>query len=317
MPETNQDAAAIDVHDLSKRFGRKLVVDRVSLRVEQGEIYGFLGPNGSGKTTCIRLMCGLLTPDSGSGTCLGFDILRESAAIKRRVGYMTQKFSFWDDLSIRQNLHFVARLFEMKERRAAVAATMEKMGLGSRAEQLAGSLSGGWKQRLALAACMLHQPELLLLDEPTAGVDPMARRDFWDELHRLAASGQRHFDPGQHALHGRGRTLPQAGLYCLWPTAGHRYGPGDCGRAGAGDPGRDRVGSERPGGTSEGSARCRADRDVRRGPARKRQGRARAAGHAAAGRLAGPGDPARGDRPGRRLHRPDEGRATDNLGAAS
>ena len=135
MPETNQDAAAIDVHDLSKRFGRKLVVDRVSLRVEQGEIYGFLGPNGSGKTTCIRLMCGLLTPDSGSGTCLGFDILRESAAIKRRVGYMTQKFSFWDDLSIRQNLHFVARLFEMKERRAAVAATMEKMGLGSRAEQ--------------------------------------------------------------------------------------------------------------------------------------------------------------------------------------
>lgn len=189
MPETNQDAAAIDVHDLSKRFGRKLVVDRVSLRVEHGEIYGFLGPNGSGKTTCIRLMCGLLTPDSGSGTCLGFDILRESAAIKRRVGYMTQKFSFWDDLSIRQNLHFVARLFEMKERRAAVAAIMEKMGLGSRAEQLAGSLSGGWKQRLALAACMLHQPELLLLDEPTAGVDPMARRDFWDELHRLAASG--------------------------------------------------------------------------------------------------------------------------------
>ena len=180
---------AIDVRELCKRFGGKTVVDRVSLRVERGEIHGFLGPNGSGKTTSIRLMCGLLTPDSGSGTCLGFDILKESSAIKRRVGYMTQKFSFWEDLSIRENLTFTARLYEMKNRKQAVEAAIENLGLAGRADQLAGSLSGGWKQRLALAACMLHEPELLLLDEPTAGVDPTARRDFWDELHKLAARG--------------------------------------------------------------------------------------------------------------------------------
>jgi ABC-2 type transport system ATP-binding protein len=135
------------------------------------------------------MMCGLLTPDSGSGTCLGYDIRSQQAEIKRRVGYMTQKFSFWDDLSIRENLDFVARLYEMPDRRRAVDASLEALGLASRAAQLAGSLSGGWKQRLALAACMLHQPELLLLDEPTAGVDPKARRDFWDELHQLAATG--------------------------------------------------------------------------------------------------------------------------------
>ena len=182
-------APAIDVRELSKSFGGRKVVDRVSLRVERGEIHGFLGPNGSGKTTSIRLMCGLLTPDSGSGTCLGFDILTESAAIKRRVGYMTQKFSFWEDLSIRENLAFTARLYEMKNREQAVEAAIANLGLAGRADQLAGSLSGGWKQRLALAACMLHEPELLLLDEPTAGVDPTARRDFWDELHKLAARG--------------------------------------------------------------------------------------------------------------------------------
>jgi ABC-2 type transport system ATP-binding protein len=189
MNASAQPAYSIDVRDLNKSFGDKHVVHDVSLRVERGQIFGFLGPNGSGKTTTIRLMCGLLTPDSGSGTCLGFDILRQQGEIKRRVGYMTQRFSFWEDLSIRENLDFVARLFEMTDRRRAVDAALEGLGLASRAAQLAGSLSGGWKQRLALAACMLHRPELLLLDEPTAGVDPKARREFWDELHRLAAQG--------------------------------------------------------------------------------------------------------------------------------
>ncbi|MDR3323766.1 MAG: ABC transporter ATP-binding protein, partial [Zoogloeaceae bacterium] len=187
---SNKEAAlAIDVQNLNKSFGAKKVVDDVSLQVGRGEIYGFLGPNGSGKTTCIRLMCGLLTPDSGSGSCLGLDIRRESARIRRRVGYMTQRFSFWEDLSIRENLDFVARLFEMKNRREAVEEALANLGLQGRANQLAGALSGGWKQRLALAACMLHHPELLLLDEPTAGVDPTARRDFWDELHDLAGQG--------------------------------------------------------------------------------------------------------------------------------
>jgi ABC-2 type transport system ATP-binding protein len=180
---------SIDVHGLNKHFGKKHVVNDVSMRVERGEIFGFLGPNGSGKTTTIRLMCGLLTPDSGSGTCLGFDIRREQAEIKRRVGYMTQRFSFWEDMTIRENLDFIARLYEMPNRRRAVDEALEGLGLATRSAQLAGSLSGGWKQRLALAACMIHQPELLLLDEPTAGVDPKARRDFWDELHRLAARG--------------------------------------------------------------------------------------------------------------------------------
>jgi ABC-2 type transport system ATP-binding protein len=180
---------SIDVRGLNKSFGRKHVVNDVSLQVQRGEIFGFLGPNGSGKTTTIRMMCGLLTPDSGSGTCLGFDIRKQQAQIKRRVGYMTQRFSFWDDLSIRENLDFVARMYEMPDRRRAVAGAIDGLGLASRAGQLAGSLSGGWKQRLALAACMLHHPELLLLDEPTAGVDPKARRDFWDELHTLAARG--------------------------------------------------------------------------------------------------------------------------------
>ncbi|KDB10145.1 Sulfate-transporting ATPase [Burkholderia sp. lig30] len=180
---------AIDVSKLNKRFGTKHVVKNVSLRVARGEIFGFLGPNGSGKTTSIRMMCGLLTPDSGSGTCLGYDIVRESAQIKRRVGYMTQRFSYWDDLSIRENLDFVARVYQMPDRKEAVARALDTLGLASRANQLTGALSGGWKQRLALAACMLHSPELLLLDEPTAGVDPAARRDFWEELHRLAAQG--------------------------------------------------------------------------------------------------------------------------------
>ena len=180
---------AIDVHDINKHYGDKHVVNNLSLQVARGEIFGFLGPNGSGKTTSIRMMCGLLTPDSGSGTCLGYDILRETAEIKRRVGYMTQKFSYWDDLSIRENLDFVARVYGMPGRREVVDRALEDLGLASRAQQLAGSLSGGWKQRLALAACLLHEPELLLLDEPTAGVDPKARRDFWAQLHQLAARG--------------------------------------------------------------------------------------------------------------------------------
>lgn len=182
-------AAAIDVRELTKRFGDKLVVDRVSLQVQRGEIFGFLGPNGSGKTTSIRMMCGLLTPDGGEGHCLGYDIRREAAQIKRQVGYMTQRFSYWEDLSIRENLDFVARLYQLPRRREAVDRALEDLGLASRARQLTGTLSGGWKQRLALAACMLHEPQLLLLDEPTAGVDPSARRDFWEELHRLAARG--------------------------------------------------------------------------------------------------------------------------------
>ncbi len=180
---------AIDVQGLSKSFGRKRVVNGLSLRVEAGEIYGFLGPNGSGKTTTIRMLCGLLTPDKGQGTCLGFVVLRQSAEIKKQVGYMTQRFSFYEDLTIRENLDFVARLYAMPERKQAVEAGMEDLGLADRANQLAGTLSGGWKQRLALAACMLHRPRLLLLDEPTAGVDPKARRDFWDEIHRLAGRG--------------------------------------------------------------------------------------------------------------------------------
>ena len=179
----------IDVRDLNKHFGDKHVVRNVSLQVRRGEIFGFLGPNGSGKTTTIRMVCGLLTPDAGTGTCLGFDIRRESAKIKRQAGYMTQKFSYWDDLTIRENLDFVARMYGMSPRRKIVEETLAELGLADRADQLTGALSGGWKQRLALAACMLRRPQLLLLDEPTAGVDPSARRDFWEELHRLAAQG--------------------------------------------------------------------------------------------------------------------------------
>jgi len=183
------DGYAIDVRSLNKHFGDKHVVKNVSLQVRRGEIFGFLGPNGSGKTTTIRMMCGLLTPDSGSGTCLGYDILRDSVQIKRRVGYMTQRFSFWEDLTIRENLDFVARMYGLGDRRKRVNGALGELGLAARANQLAGTLSGGWKQRLALAACLLHDPELLLLDEPTAGVDPAARRDFWEELHLLSARG--------------------------------------------------------------------------------------------------------------------------------
>jgi ABC-2 type transport system ATP-binding protein len=179
----------IDVRGITKRFAERTVVNDIALQVRRGEIYGFLGPNGSGKTTFLRMLCGLLRPDGGSGTCLGFDIRTDSAAIKKHVGYMTQRFSFYEDLSIEENLDFVARVYGIPSRREAVAGSLESLGLAARRRQLAGQLSGGWKQRLALAACMIHQPELLLLDEPTAGVDPKARRDFWEEIHRLAARG--------------------------------------------------------------------------------------------------------------------------------
>ncbi len=182
-------STAIHVRGLTKRFADRTVVNAVDLTVNRGEIYGFLGPNGSGKTTFIRMLCGLLTPDSGSGTCLGHDLVREAAAIKRKVGYMTQRFSLWDDLSVRENLDFVGRMYGLSDRRAAVQTCLNTYGLADRADQLAGTLSGGWKQRLALASCLLHRPDLLLLDEPTAGVDPSARREFWEELHRLSATG--------------------------------------------------------------------------------------------------------------------------------
>lgn len=180
---------AIDVRGLSKSFDGKVAVRGVDLQLAQGEIFGFLGPNGSGKTTTIRMLCGLLTPDSGDGQCLGLDIRRDQRAIQRQVGYMTQKFSLYEDLTIRENLEFVARIYQMAQPRRAVDEAIERLGLGHRQQQLAGALSGGWKQRLALASCMLHQPRLLLLDEPTAGVDPAARRDFWAEIHQLAHDG--------------------------------------------------------------------------------------------------------------------------------
>ena len=179
----------IDVRGLTKRFGERIVVDRFDMQVPQGRIYGFLGPNGSGKTTTLRMLCGLLNADAGEGTCLGYDIRRESHLIKRHVGYMTQKFGLYEDLSIAENLDFIARIFEVAERKQTVAATLQQLGLSERRNQLAGTLSGGWKQRLALAACLLHAPQLLLLDEPTAGVDPKARREFWDHIHELAAAG--------------------------------------------------------------------------------------------------------------------------------
>jgi len=180
---------AIDVRGVTKSFDGKVVVDKVALRVDQGEIYGFLGPNGSGKTTFIRMLCGLLKADGGEGTCLGYDFLTGSREIKNRVGYMTQRFSFYEDLTVQENLDFVARVYDLPDRKTAVEKVLEGHDLIGRHHQLAGGLSGGWKQRLALAACMLHNPKLLLLDEPTAGVDPKARRDFWESIHGLAAEG--------------------------------------------------------------------------------------------------------------------------------
>ncbi len=181
--------AVISVDRLTKAFNGKVVVNALSLEVQPGEIFGFLGPNGSGKTTFIRMLCGLLLPDSGNGRCLGFDISSESAKIRPRIGYMAQRFSLYEDLSVRENLHFMGRLYAVPDRQSRVAATLERLRLGPYAEQLAGTLSGGWKQRLALGCCLLHEPRLLLLDEPTAGVDPQARLEFWADLYVLAAQG--------------------------------------------------------------------------------------------------------------------------------
>ncbi|HKU66102.1 MAG TPA: ABC transporter ATP-binding protein [Rhizomicrobium sp.] len=180
---------AIDVKGLTKRFGSKVAVDHVDIAVPRGQVWGFLGPNGSGKTTTIRMLCGLLTADEGEGVCLGLNFRTQAEAIKRQVGYMTQKFSFWEDLSIRENLEFVARLYGVADARARVEQSLRRLGLEKRQDQLAGQLSGGWKQRMALAACLLHDPQLLLLDEPTAGVDPKARRDFWEQIHALSDQG--------------------------------------------------------------------------------------------------------------------------------
>jgi ABC-2 type transport system ATP-binding protein len=179
----------IDVRNLSKSFNGREVVHDLSMQVKRGTIYGFLGPNGSGKTTTIRMLCGLLTPDSGEGRCLGYDIRRDADKIKRLVGYMTQRFSLYQDLSVRENMEFVARLYGVSDPRGAAREMIKRIGLTGREEQLAGELSGGWKQRLALGACTLPSPQLLLLDEPTAGVDPKARREFWSEIHALAAEG--------------------------------------------------------------------------------------------------------------------------------
>ncbi len=187
--ETGGQGIAIDVQHLTKKFDGRAVVRDLSLQVKRGSIYGFLGPNGSGKTTTIRMLCGLLTPDEGTGTCLGYDIRTETDKIKLQVGYMTQRFSLYQDLSVRENLEFVARIYGVENPRAAARAAIERLGLSGREEQIAGELSGGWKQRLALGACTLPGPQLLLLDEPTAGVDPKARREFWNEIHALAAHG--------------------------------------------------------------------------------------------------------------------------------
>lgn len=184
-----QNNLIIDVKDLTKRFGSLLAVDHLSIQVKRGEVFAFLGPNGSGKTTTIRMLCGLLIPDEGEGTCLGLDILKESAKIKKRVGYMTQKFSFYEDLSVEENLNFIAKVYNIEDQDARVKALVSEMGLTERKDQLTGQLSGGWKQRVALTACLLHKPDLLLLDEPTSGVDPMARRIFWDTIHRLSEQG--------------------------------------------------------------------------------------------------------------------------------
>lgn len=185
----NAGEVIIDVRGLTKSYDGRMVVDHVDMRVERGRIYGFLGPNGSGKTTTIRMLCGLLTPDEGEGTCLGHDIRTQARLIKREVGYMTQKFGLYEDLSIEENLDFFARVYGIARRAERIRETLERLGLYTRRSQLAGSLSGGWKQRLALAACLIHDPQLLLLDEPTAGVDPSARREFWDQIHELAAAG--------------------------------------------------------------------------------------------------------------------------------
>ena len=269
-------ALAIDVAGINKHFGDKHVVKDLSLQVRAGEIYGFLGPNGSGKTTSIRMLCGLLTPDSGQGTCLGLDVIRDSAAIKRQVGYMTQRFSLWDDLTIGENLDFVGRMFGMTQRRQAVDQALVELGLEGRRHQLAGTLSGGWKQRLALASCLLHRPKLLLLDEPTAGVDPKARRDFWEEIHRLSAAGitvlvSTHYMDEAERCHRLAYIA-----YGTLLAAGTR--PGGGGGAGAVHLGNRRGGQPGPGRGLAWPGGSRAGGELRCHPARQRPGRRPPAG---------------------------------------
>ena len=179
----------IAVKDLVKNFGSLCAVDKVSLQVNQGDVFGFLGPNGSGKTTTIRLLCGLMTADSGSGHCLGYDIIKESHLIKNQVGYMPQYFSLYKDLTIYDNLKFVAKLYGVENYEDKIKNVMDDFSMTSRKNQFAKNLSGGWKQKLTLAACLVHSPKLLLLDEPTAGIDPRSRRDFWDIIYDLAKDG--------------------------------------------------------------------------------------------------------------------------------
>jgi ABC-2 type transport system ATP-binding protein len=229
---------SIDVRGMTKRFGRLTAVDHVDLQVRAGEICGFLGPNGSGKTTFIRMLCGLLRPTAGEGVCLGHDVITGSEAIKRQVGYMTQRFSFYEDLTIEENLDFVSRMYAVENRGQAVRESIAGLGLQGRKNQLAGQLSGGWKQRLALAACMIHNPKLLLLDEPTAGVDPKARRDFWELIHQLAARGLTfliathymdeaerchrlaYISGGKLLAHGTGAEIIEQSRLATWSVAG-------------------------------------------------------------------------------------------------
>lgn len=189
MNDLNVASPIIDVRNLSKSFAGRTVVNQLNLSVKRGEVFGFLGPNGSGKTTSIRMLCGLLTPDSGEGQCVGYDLLTQANLIKQHIGYMTQKYSFYTDLNVEENLRFVAGIYGVEKPRERIATVLDEMGLVSRRKQLTGELSGGWKQRVALAACLLHRPQLLLLDEPTAGIDPIARRDFWDQIHKLSEQG--------------------------------------------------------------------------------------------------------------------------------
>lgn len=182
---------AIHCEQLTKRFAERVAVNSLTLTVPKGSIYGFLGPNGSGKSTTVRMLCGLLTPTSGRGTVLGYDVMTQSEEIKQRIGYMSQKFSLYEDLTVEENLDFYAGVYQLNaaERKQRKAELIEMAGLHGREKQLAGSLSGGWKQRLALSCALLHKPELLILDEPTAGVDPVSRRIFWEVIHELARQG--------------------------------------------------------------------------------------------------------------------------------
>jgi len=185
------DAPAIVAHGLTKRFGKLVAVDHVDLTVERAQVYGFLGPNGSGKSTTIRMLCGLMLPSEGDIRVLGLSIPAQAEELKRRIGYMTQKFSLYDDLTVYENLDFVAAVHELSRAaaRARVDELLQRYWLTEQRDQLAGTMSGGQKQRLALAAAVLNKPDLLLLDEPTSAVDPQSRREFWDSLFALADAG--------------------------------------------------------------------------------------------------------------------------------